>query len=74
MRKRSQARASVNADDMWITVPPSGARADEEKAEPAARTDQKTYEDTWYQVLRRRPPEAAAAPPPEPEEPAATEE
>ena len=60
MRKR-QPRAAGNAEDMWFTVPRKEVPADGEGPEVAVRSDEPTYEDTWYQILRGHEEEGAAA-------------
>jgi hypothetical protein len=39
---------------MWFTRPTSGSAAQEAAAAAPARSEEPTYEDHWYQVLRRR--------------------
>ena len=46
---------------MWFTLPRKEASDAAEVAEGASRSDQPTYEDTWYQILRGREEEEAAA-------------
>jgi hypothetical protein len=64
MRKRALARKHVNHDDMWITLPQQVSADAPEVVEAAVRTEQPTYEDTWYQVLRKRDDPASGAPAP----------
>jgi len=60
MRKRGQARPS-NAEDMWFTMPRKETPTEERAAEVPSRSEQPTYEDTWYQILRASEDEAASA-------------
>jgi hypothetical protein len=62
MRKRQRARRpETGQDEMWLTVPGGEAKAEEEAAAAPKRSDEPTYEDHWYQVLRRRIGDRSAA-------------
>jgi hypothetical protein len=62
MRMRQRARRPrAGQDEMWLTLPPSLAEAQEEDAPAPKRSEEPTYEDHWYQVLRRRLGERSAA-------------
>jgi hypothetical protein len=52
MRKRQRA-ARAGQDEMWLTLPTMSVEQ-EAAATPPRRSDEPTYEDPWYQVLRRR--------------------
>jgi len=62
LRLRLRARRPVKGqDDMWFTVPSSGPEDGDAGGPAPRRSEEPTYEDHWYQVLRRRSGERAPA-------------
>jgi hypothetical protein len=60
MRKRPR-RPRPGQEEMWLTVPVSGPEPEESSAPASKRSEEPTYEDPWYQVLRKRLGDRSAA-------------